>query len=234
MQNVWSFATENEVAMSNIVASFGGIDMTKRRAPYKYNTNQIVRQAIGHGNYVILDGCRLGPMVVSGDKRNNSGFTLAGTGSLANTSSGKLIPAEKVLERIATALRQSSQELSTDLAKARRESAVFFRLIWLFSIVGFAIVLVSVGLVFGGRSQEGLIGTAASVVSELLAAVFFRKDRELRQVVDRYHSHVVDHHKFLTMIDISETLSDPVEQDQLKRHIVSILLQQELNNSKSQ
>ena len=61
------------------------------------------------------------------------------------------------------------------------------------------------------------------------AALFFQKDKELRVTIERYHQHIIDSQRLLTMIDVAETIQEHKESDRMKREIIFKAL--EIENS---
>ena len=209
--------------------------MTITKKHSEYEIHLIAQKAIGHGNYVTFGEVDIGPVSLPKHTRESLNFISSGAGSISIESSGTRIPAKKAFSRTAKALKNSFTELQIDLSKARRESGIFFTLMCAFSIIGFSLVLGSFLLLFFGMSQESIIGTTVSAISEILALVYFKKDRELRQVLESYHSQMYSYNRFLTKIDITETIEADEVRNELKKQILSELIMpndNQNNNSK--
>ena len=73
---------------------------------------------------------------------------------------------------------------------------------------------------FFGQVAAGVVASAASLIPEATAALFFRKDRELRETISSYHLHMLSSQKLLTMVDVCETVVDPADRDAIKRRII--------------
>lgn len=120
-------------------------------------------------------------------------------------------------------------QLEQNIDKSRSESGQFFKLTLIFASLGFLIVLAGVGLLLAGQVTAGIVSSIAGIVPEVTAALFFQKDKELRATIDRYHQHIIDSQRLLTMIDVAETMRDEKERDHMKKEIIFKAL--EIGNS---
>ncbi len=126
----------------------------------------------------------------------------------------------KAFERIDTAARMNLEQLEQNIAQARKESSQFFKLTLVFSSLGFLVVLAAVGLLLGGQTVAGIVSAIASAIPEVTAALFFKKDKELRGSIEKYHHHLMESQRILTMIDVAETVQNKEERDSIKREII--------------
>jgi hypothetical protein len=81
------------------------------------------------------------------------------------------------------------------------------------------VVLVESGFMLSGQVLAGVVFQVALALLEVTAALFFAKDKELRGTIERYHQHVLDSKKLLTMIDVAETVQNESERDIVKSQI---------------
>jgi hypothetical protein len=164
-----------------------------------------------------------GSVIVTGDRNvaiGKSG-TIEGRDVVISTQTDKRILSEdQAFERIGTAVRINLDNLQENTAQARSDSSQFFRLSLIFASLGFLVVLAGVALLLAGQVTAGVVSSIASTIPEVTAVLFFRKDRELRCVIERYHQHVLDSQRLLTMIDVAETVKASGERDSLKREII--------------
>jgi hypothetical protein len=136
------------------------------------------------------------------------------------TTTKRVISEDQAFERIGAAVKSNLNQLERNIAQARSESGQFFKFSLVFASLGFIVVLVGVALLLGGQTTAGIISTIASLIPEATAALFFTKDKELRGTIERYHQHVLDSQRLLTMIDVAETVKNGEERDFLKRQII--------------
>ncbi|WP_287373314.1 toll/interleukin-1 receptor domain-containing protein [Prosthecochloris sp.] len=149
-------------------------------------------------------------------------------GSTVNVVSGpgdkdtdiKEISSDQAFERIGTAVRQNLDQIKQDIEQARSESSQFFKLTIIFSSIGFAIVAVAIVLLIQAEITAGIVASIASIVPEVTALLFFKKDKELRGTIEQYHKHVLESQKLLTMVDVCETILDASERDKMKQKII--------------
>jgi hypothetical protein len=168
-------------------------------------------------------------VIVTG-KRN-----ITGTGNLVVGSTGtvvgrdikittenekQILSVDQAFERIGAGVKVNLDQFQLNLSQARNESSNFLKLTMVFVAVGFATIVVGVGLLLGHQIAAGVVSTIASVIPGATAALFFKKDKELRGTIERYHQHVLDSQRLLTMIDVAETVKNEDERDSLKREII--------------
>lgn len=130
------------------------------------------------------------------------------------------LSAEQAFERINAAVRQNLQQLKENLEQARSQSSHFFKLTIGFASAGFLIIVGAVVLLLAGQVPAGIVASIASLIPEASAALFFKKDSELRKIIESYNQHIINSQQTLTMIDLSETIKDESERDRIKRDII--------------
>jgi hypothetical protein len=94
------------------------------------------------------------------------------------------------------------------------------RLTIIFASVGFITVIIGIALLLAGLTTAGVVSSVASIIPEVTAFLFFKKDKELRETIEVYQQHTLQSQKLLTMIDVCETISDPQERDRMKQKII--------------
>ena len=104
--------------------------------------------------------------------------------------------------------------------KARKESGLFFTITLVSASLGFVVFLAGVGLLLAGQVDAGKVSSILSIIPEIVAGLFFGKDKELRDTIERYHQSISDLQRILTMIDIAETIKSEGERDFLKKQII--------------
>jgi hypothetical protein len=132
----------------------------------------------------------------------------------------KVLSEDQAFERIGAAVRMNLEQLEQNIAQARKESNQFFKLTLVFSSLGFLVVLAAVALLLGGQTVAGIVSAVASAIPEVTAALFFKKDKELRGSIEKYHHHLMESQRILTMIDVAETVQNKEERDLIKREII--------------
>ena len=135
-----------------------------------------------------------------------------------------VISVEQALERIGAAARLNLDQLERNIEQAREESAQFFRLTLVFSGIGVSVVLLGVVLLFLGQVTAGVVASVASLIPDVTAALFFKKDKELRQTIEAYHNHMLESQRVLTMVDIAATIGSELDRDRIKGEIIFKML----------
>ncbi|MCP5107489.1 MAG: toll/interleukin-1 receptor domain-containing protein [bacterium] len=130
------------------------------------------------------------------------------------------LSSNQAFDRIDAAVRQNLEQLRENFEQARLESRQFFRLTLLFASIGFFVVIAAVGFLLAGQAAAGIVASISSLIPEATAALFFRKDAELRKTIESYHQHILQSQQVLTMIDVGQTIEDPVERDRMKEQII--------------
>jgi hypothetical protein len=136
------------------------------------------------------------------------------------TGDVNVISGEQAIDRIGAAARLNLSQLERNIEQAREESGQFFRLTLIFAGLGFAVVLCGVGLLLFSQITAGVVASAASIIPEVTAALFFRKDKELRQTIEAYHQHMLDSQRILTMVDVASTMTNGADRDKMKQEII--------------
>ena len=192
------------------------------------------------GAPAIAQSAVTGTVIVTGDHnvQIGSGGVAQGRGAVAAGEGGvvvggdivtdvfvhegppRVLSQDQAFDRIGAAVRSNLSQLELNVDKARAESSQFFKLTLVFACLGFLIVLVGVGLLLANQVAAGIVSTVAALIPEVTAALFFRKDKELRVTIERYHQYVLDSQRLLTMIDVAETVKEQIERDKLKKEIV--------------
>ncbi|PZV27169.1 MAG: hypothetical protein DCF12_05585 [Snowella sp.] len=132
----------------------------------------------------------------------------------------QMISQDQAVERIDDAVRSNLIQLNQNMDKARKESGWFFTITLVSASLGFVVVLAGVGLLLAGQVAAGIVSSISSILLEIAAGLFFGKDKELRDTIERYHQSISDLQRILTMINIAETIKSEVERDSLKKEII--------------
>jgi hypothetical protein len=166
-----------------------------------------------------------GSVIVSGGQNISIGSDIAGRNTVINLRTSeigdkKTISAEQAFDRIAAAVKVNLTQITENIEQARRESSQFFKLTLVFASLGFIIVAAGVILLYFGQIAAGTVAAISGAIPELTAALFFRKDQELRRTIELYHNHMLSSQRLLTMIDVAETMQNAEEQDKIKQQII--------------
>jgi formylmethanofuran dehydrogenase subunit C len=167
-----------------------------------------------------------GTVIVTGDRNIAVGRNLVGGDVSAREIRGpigkneKTLTQEQAFDRIAAAVKLNLTQIEENIQQARKDSSQFFKLTLVFASLGFVIVMGGVILLYLGEMSAGIVAAVSSSVPEVTAALFFRKDQELRKTIEAYHGHMLSSQKLMTMIDVAETIRNAEEQDKMKRQII--------------
>jgi hypothetical protein len=169
-------------------------------------------------------GAALADSVIHIGKRKfaigSSGRAIKHDVPLLKTGAAARLSQNQAFERIGTFARQNLKQLNDNFIQARKESNQFFKLTLVFAGLGFFVVLVGVSLLLAKQVPAGIVSTISSIIPEVTAALFFRKDKELRDRIDLYHQNIIESQKIMSMIDVAETIKNEKEKDLIKRQII--------------
>ena len=101
----------------------------------------------------------------------------------------RLLSQDQAFQRIDAAVRSNLSQLELNKEKAANESNDFFWSNILFASLGFLVMLTGVGLLLANLIAAGIVVTAIAVIPFVTAALFLRKDKELRVTIERHHQH---------------------------------------------
>lgn len=194
--------------------------------------SQLLKSARASHGGVAIGGSVAGNIIVSGDNNVAVGPTGNVVGRdvvIDKDKKDKVLSQDQAFERIGAAVRLNLDQLEQNIDKSRIESGQFFKLTLIFASLGFLVVLAGVGLLLAGQVTAGIVSSVAGLIPEVTAALFFQKDKELRVTIERYHQHIIDSQRLLTMIDVAETIQEHKESDRMKREIIFKAL--EIENS---
>lgn len=150
----------------------------------------------------------------------SSGMAIKHDVPLPKVAAAAPLSQSQAFERIGTFARQNLKQLNDNFTQARKESNQFFKLTLVFASLGFFIVLVGVSLLLAKQVPAGIVSTISSIIPEVTAVLFFRKDKELRDRIDLYHQNIIESQKIMSMIDVAETIKNEKEKDLIKRQII--------------
>lgn len=175
------------------------------------------------GRNVNVGGAVAGSVIVTGDSNiavGDSGFVVGRDVTITHHFDQRVLSQDQAFERIGAAVRSNLLQLEQNISQARSESGQFFKLTLIFASLGFLVVLVGVVFLLLGQVAAGVVSSVASLIPEVTAVLFFRKDKELRATIERYHQHALESQRILTMIDVAETVKSGDERDSLKKEII--------------
>jgi hypothetical protein len=175
------------------------------------------------GQDVVVGGAVSSSVIVVGNNNiavDRSGDVVGRDVVITHEQDKRILSQDQAFERIGAAIRSNLIQLDQNLAQSREESGQFFRLTLIFAALGFLVVIAGVALLLAGQVTAGIVSTIASLIPEVTATLFFQKDKELRNTIERYHQQVLDSQRILTMVDVAETVNDKEEQDALKKEII--------------
>lgn len=150
-------------------------------------------------------------------------FSSTGNVIVRQSEYGPNISAEQAFERIGAAVKLNLTQRENNIEQARKESNQFFKLMLIFSGIGFLVMLVMLGgvaLLLAGQTSAGIVTAISSIIPEVTATLFFTKDKELRRTIHSYQEQMLDSQKLLTMIDVAETIENKEEKDKMKQEII--------------
>jgi Cyanobacterial TRADD-N associated 2-Transmembrane domain len=184
-------------------------------------TNYPIGKAVGD-SVIAIGGDADNNIIVTGDQNvvRRGKYVVGSNVHITPETLVPVISAEQAYERIGAAVRLNLSQLERNIEQARRESSQFFTLTLIFSGVGFLIVAAGVILLFASQVTAGIVASVSSIVPEVTAVLFFKKDQELRKSIESYHRHTLDSQQILTMIDVAETIKNTDEKDRMKQQII--------------
>lgn len=164
-----------------------------------------------------------GSVIVTGDGNvviDPSGHISGRDIHISEETSGRILSQDQAFERIDAAVHLNLEQLDKNIAQARSESSQFFKLTLVFAGLGFLVVLAGISLLLAEQITAGVVSTISSIIPEVTAVLFFRKDKELRTTIERYSQHILESQRILTMIDVAETVGSDKEKDSIKKQII--------------
>lgn len=186
-------------------------------------------------SYLGVGGAVRESIIITGDSNiaiGDHGKVVGRDVTITSMTDKRILSQDQAFERIGAAVSSNLAQLEQNIDQSRKESGQFFKLTLVFASLGFLVVIAGVALLLAGQVTAGVVSSIASLIPEVTAVLFFKKDKELRATIERYHQQVLDSQRILTMVDVAETVKDGEEQDALKREIIYRALGIESTSSK--
>jgi hypothetical protein len=140
--------------------------------------------------------------------------------ALVTETAVPVLSSDDAYDRIDKRVKQNFVQIKKNIEQIRRDSERFSIFSLIASSLGFVIIIIGIILIFLGIISGGILSTIAGVIPEVAAYLFFRKDKELREVLLNYHRLSAKYQNILTMIDLTETIDDSSERDRMKTEII--------------
>ena len=111
-------------------------------------------------------------------------------------------------------------ELKKNFEQSRRQQGQYFKLMLFFVSVGALVVLTGCILILNQEVDSGVVSASTGIVIEIIAALFFKKEKELSENVASHHDEIIRSQKVLTMIKTSRLIKKSSERDRVIREII--------------
>lgn len=137
-----------------------------------------------------------------------------------DSNTTQVIPVDQAYDRVRELATFNLKQLMESIEKSRKESEHFFKLTYRFSIAGFLLIALGVVFFLAGQVNGGVVSTVGGLLPGIIAALFFKKDKELRESTEKYNKYLIHSHNLLTLIDVADTIQDITEKDKVKREVI--------------
>ena len=135
-----------------------------------------------------------------------------------------VLSAERAIDRMGATAAFNLQQMRETIVQVRQEAASFFRLVLIFATVGFLVIIAGVTTMLFGYVAPGAVTAAAGIVPQALAALFLKKDRELKVTLTEFDTRIRASEHFLTAVSVTDTIDDPNARNLMKSKIVEAML----------
>ena len=130
------------------------------------------------------------------------------------------VPKQDAYERIAGAATATRQQLAQIYEQSRQQAADWTRFSLGAAALGFLLVLGGILAMLLGNTTVGLFTTAASLIPEIAAGLFFQQAREANRRVDESQKKLLEAEGMHRAIELAMTIDDEDARDQLKGTII--------------
>ena len=89
---------------------------------------------------------------------------------------------------------------------------------------GFLLLAAALGMYLAGQVTLSTVNAVAGVVTEFLAAVFFKQAKAANDRQDRYHGNLITRQKILDAVQTVRFISDPGDRNRITETIIRRLL----------
>lgn len=130
------------------------------------------------------------------------------------------VPKQVAYERIAGAASITRQQLTQIYEQNRQQAADWTRFSLGAAVLGFLIVLGGIVAMLLSNVAIGLVTTAASLIPEIAAGLFFKQAREANRRVDENQEKLLETEGIYRAIELAMTIDDEDASDRLKETII--------------
>ena len=130
------------------------------------------------------------------------------------------VPKQAAYERIAAAANATRQQLTQIYEQSRQQATDWTRFSLGAAVLGFLIVLGGIVTMLLGNTTVGLVTTAASLIPEVAAGLFFQQARGANRRVDENQERLLGAEGIHQIIELVITIDDEGTRDRLKGTII--------------
>lgn len=127
---------------------------------------------------------------------------------------------DDAFERMSKSIAALNSELQRNYDQLRSQVQSWNRSSLVCASFGFAIIVVAIAILIFGNTTTGIVTTAASVIPNTVAALFFVHARRADSRLDLVTARLNESREAYALIDIAETIEDVTLRNQLKAEIV--------------
>ena len=131
-----------------------------------------------------------------------------------------VISANQAAARISAEARSHRISLISNAHSAREASRRWFALMLSFVSIGSIAIICGIAMCFLGKIEAGVVTGICGALMDFGGAIFFKKDTELRKVVEKNQRFLESMDKLLTVFEMAETIGDLEERDNQKALII--------------
>jgi hypothetical protein len=127
---------------------------------------------------------------------------------------------DELLERIAARSERLLRDLRKNFELYRRQAFLSFIWTLVISTVGMILLSTGVGLSLAGKASTVNLASISGVLTEFLAAVFFRQATAARNAQDRCQQALLERQRILDLVEFTRFISDENTRDAVTQDLI--------------
>lgn len=126
----------------------------------------------------------------------------------------------ELLERIAKRSEDLLRDLRKNFELYRRQASLSFIWTLIISTVGMVLLSTGIGLTLIGKASTVNIASISGVLTEFLAAIFFKQAAAARNSQDRCQQDLLNRQRILDLVELTRLISDDKNRDAVTQDLI--------------
>ena len=127
---------------------------------------------------------------------------------------------DRMLERLAERSELLRRDLHRNIELYRRQASLSFLWTLIISTIGMALLCLGIALSLVGKATTVNIASISGIITEFLAAVFFKRAADAQKAQDRSQNDLLSRQRILDLVDLTRLISDDSIRDAVTQDLI--------------